>query len=134
MVGIQVLGAPSMNLKAWLTSNLCAQNMGTSGIEIRKPARAKMFAIQHAKNTTLWLSAPLMIFLYVFYPFIWLLNGAANGAMVVTNSNLDVIAEAPTWVVHQPDTVLDDIHALDGRGPLLGAGGGLAVRGAPANY
>jgi CBS domain containing-hemolysin-like protein len=38
----------------------------------------KMFAIQHAKNTTLWLSAPLMIFLYVFYPFIWLLNGAAN--------------------------------------------------------
>lgn len=28
-------------------------------------------------------------------------------AMVVTNSNLEVIAEAPTWVVHQPDAVLD---------------------------
>ena len=28
-------------------------------------------------------------------------------AMVVTNSNLDVVAEAPTWVVHQPDAVLD---------------------------
>ena len=28
-------------------------------------------------------------------------------AMVVTNSNLDVVAEAPTWVVHQPDPVLD---------------------------
>ena len=27
-------------------------------------------------------------------------------AMVVTNSNLDVIAEAPTWVVHQTDAVL----------------------------
>lgn len=28
-------------------------------------------------------------------------------AMVVTNSNLEVIAEAPTWVVHQADAVLD---------------------------
>ena len=28
-------------------------------------------------------------------------------AMVVTNSNLDVVAEAPTWVVHQSDAVLD---------------------------
>ena len=46
MVGIQVLGAPSMNLKAWLISNRWAQNMGTSGIEIRKPPSAKMFAIQ----------------------------------------------------------------------------------------
>ena len=28
-------------------------------------------------------------------------------AMVVTNSNLDVVAEAPTWVVRQPAAVLD---------------------------
>ena len=28
-------------------------------------------------------------------------------AMVVTNSNLDIVAEAPIWVVHQPDSVLD---------------------------
>lgn len=28
-------------------------------------------------------------------------------AMVITNSNLEVIAEAPTWVVHQPDEVLN---------------------------
>ena len=28
-------------------------------------------------------------------------------AMVVTNSNLEVIAEAPTWVIHQSDEVLN---------------------------
>jgi len=38
----------------------------------------KMLAIQHAKPATLWLSAPLMIFQYIFYPFIWLLNKSAN--------------------------------------------------------
>ena len=38
----------------------------------------KMLAIQHAKPVTLWLAAPLMIFHFVFYPFIWLLNACAN--------------------------------------------------------
>jgi CBS domain containing-hemolysin-like protein len=38
----------------------------------------KMLAIQHAKPTTLWTAAPLMIFRTVFYPFIWLLNESAN--------------------------------------------------------
>ena len=27
-------------------------------------------------------------------------------ALVVTNANLDIVAEAPVWVVHQPDAVL----------------------------
>ncbi len=27
-------------------------------------------------------------------------------ALVVTNTNLDIVAEAPVWVVHQPDEVL----------------------------
>lgn len=38
----------------------------------------KMLAIQRAKPVTLWVSAPLMVFQYVFYPFIWLLNESAN--------------------------------------------------------
>ena len=38
----------------------------------------KMLAIQRAKTVTLWLSAPLMAFHFVFYPFIWLLNESAN--------------------------------------------------------
>jgi CBS domain containing-hemolysin-like protein len=41
----------------------------------------KMFAIQRAKGVTLWVSAPLMIFHNVFYPFIWLLNATANGLL-----------------------------------------------------
>ncbi len=28
-------------------------------------------------------------------------------AMIVTDGNLDVVAESPAWVVHQPDEVLD---------------------------
>ena len=45
MEGIQLLGVPSRNLNA-RASKRCAQNIGTSGSEIRKPPSAKMFAIQ----------------------------------------------------------------------------------------
>lgn len=38
----------------------------------------KSLAIQRAKEISLWISAPLMVFYYVFFPFIWLLNGLAN--------------------------------------------------------
>lgn len=38
----------------------------------------KSLAIQRAKGVTLWVSAPLMVFYCVFFPFIWLLNGTAN--------------------------------------------------------
>ncbi len=48
MVGIHVLGAPSMNLKPG--SKRCAQNIGTSGSEIRKPPNAKMLAIQRTAS------------------------------------------------------------------------------------
>src|SRR5580700_1983100 len=44
MEGIQLFGVPSMNLNPG--SKRCAQNHGTSGIETKSPARAKMFAIQ----------------------------------------------------------------------------------------
>src|SRR5208283_988973 len=45
--GIQLFGVPSRNLK-WdgVTSKRCAQNIGTRGSEIRKPASANRFAIQ----------------------------------------------------------------------------------------
>jgi oligoribonuclease len=32
-------------------------------------------------------------------------------ALVVTNGNLDVVAEAPVWVVHQDDVVLDGMDS-----------------------
>jgi len=38
----------------------------------------KMLAIQHAKPVTLWLAAPLIVFHFIFFPFIWLLNESAN--------------------------------------------------------
>ncbi len=38
----------------------------------------KMFAIRHPRAVTLWLSPTLMVFHAVFFPFIWVLNGAAN--------------------------------------------------------
>lgn len=38
----------------------------------------KMLAIQHAKGVTLWVAVPLMVFYYIFYPFIWVLNDTAN--------------------------------------------------------
>jgi CBS domain containing-hemolysin-like protein len=38
----------------------------------------KSLAIQKPKPVTLWVSPILMVFYYVFYPFIWVMNGAAN--------------------------------------------------------
>lgn len=38
----------------------------------------KSLAIQRPKGVSLWVSGPLMIFYYTFYPAIWILNGTAN--------------------------------------------------------
>ncbi|MEF3302306.1 hemolysin family protein [Paenibacillus sp. GYB003] len=38
----------------------------------------KSLAIQKSEGTSMWLSAPLMMFYKLFMPAIWLLNGAAN--------------------------------------------------------
>ncbi|MBS0631265.1 MAG: HlyC/CorC family transporter [Verrucomicrobia bacterium] len=38
----------------------------------------KSLAIQRAKGVTLWTAGPLLGFYYLFFPFIWLLNGTAN--------------------------------------------------------
>ncbi|MCS7463642.1 hemolysin family protein [Paenibacillus doosanensis] len=38
----------------------------------------KSLAIQKSEGTSLWLSGPLLVFYKVFFPAIWLLNGAAN--------------------------------------------------------
>jgi len=37
----------------------------------------KALAIQHATGTAVWTSAPLLVFYYVFFPFIWLINVSA---------------------------------------------------------
>ena len=38
----------------------------------------KSLAIQRSKAVSLWVAAPLMVFYYIFFPFIWALNGTAN--------------------------------------------------------
>ena len=38
----------------------------------------KSLAIQRAKAVSLWVAAPLLVFYYVFFPFIWTLNSLAN--------------------------------------------------------
>lgn len=38
----------------------------------------KALAIQHARGIAVWTSAPLLVFYYVFFPFIWLINVSAN--------------------------------------------------------
>jgi CBS domain containing-hemolysin-like protein len=52
----------------------------------------KMLAIQHAKPVTLWVSGPMMVFYYVFFPFIWLLNAMAN--QVIRWTGLGVVKES----------------------------------------
>ena len=38
----------------------------------------KSLAIQRSKGVVLWVAAPLLAFYYLFFPFIWALNGLAN--------------------------------------------------------
>lgn len=38
----------------------------------------KSLAIQRPKGVSIWTAGPLMFFYYLFYPFIWSLNGTAN--------------------------------------------------------
>ena len=38
----------------------------------------KSLAIQRSKAVVLWVAAPLLAFYYLFFPFIWALNGLAN--------------------------------------------------------
>ncbi len=38
----------------------------------------KSLAIQRPKGMTLFVAGPLLVFYYIFFPFIWLLNGTAN--------------------------------------------------------
>ncbi len=38
----------------------------------------KSLAIQRPKGVSIWVAAPLLIFYYIFYPFIYVLNGTAN--------------------------------------------------------
>ncbi len=44
----------------------------------------KNWAIQYADRLLPFLSPPLIIFTYLFYPFIWLLNAASNGLLRLT--------------------------------------------------
>src|SRR5579862_1729490 len=52
MEGIQLLGVPSMNLNPG--SARCAQNHGTSGIETKRQASEKSFAIQRMASFCSW--------------------------------------------------------------------------------
>ena len=38
----------------------------------------KSLAIQRPRDVSLWVAAPLLIFYFIFYPFIYILNGTAN--------------------------------------------------------
>ncbi len=43
----------------------------------------KYFAIQRPRTVVLWVAAPLFIFYHIGFPFIWLLNRAANGLLLL---------------------------------------------------
>ncbi|MCP3772255.1 hemolysin family protein [Paenibacillus sp. MZ04-78.2] len=56
----------------------------------------KSMAIQKSEATSLWLSAPLMLFYKLFYPVIWLLNGAANKLLKLAGFRPAIEQEAHT--------------------------------------
>lgn len=53
----------------------------------------KWLAIQKARTTTLWVAYPLLLFLTVFKPVIWLLNISANGILRLVGLRVSGSAE-----------------------------------------
>ena len=62
----------------------------------------KAFALQHPEDTSRWLAAPLILFTQATNPFIWLLNGAANGLLRIVGAKPPSEAER----VHQPEEIV----------------------------
>jgi CBS domain containing-hemolysin-like protein len=81
----------------------------------------KAVAIQRAQKTALWLSAPLVIFYYCFYPFIWFLNISADtllgwfGLQPAGESDHNISAEELEYVfsharhVHPGDALINKL-------------------------
>ena len=81
----------------------------------------KAVAIQRAQKTALWLSAPLVVFYYCFYPFIWLLNISADtllgwfGLKPAGESDHNISAEELEYVfsharhVHPGDALINKL-------------------------
>jgi CBS domain containing-hemolysin-like protein len=62
----------------------------------------KALALLHPEATSRWVAAPLILFTEATNPFIWLLNGSANGLLRLFNIRPPGEAER----VHQPDEIL----------------------------
>jgi CBS domain containing-hemolysin-like protein len=81
----------------------------------------KSLAIQRAKGVALWVAMPLLVFYYVFFPFIWLLNGMANialrfaGLRAATEGELSFSAEELEYLfsharhTHPGDAVINKL-------------------------
>ncbi len=81
----------------------------------------KSLAIQRAKGVALWVAMPLLVFYYVFFPFIWVLNGMANvalrlaGMRVASEGELSFSAEELEYVfsharhTHPGDAVINKL-------------------------
>jgi CBS domain containing-hemolysin-like protein len=64
----------------------------------------KSLAIQKPKPVTLWISPILMGFYYLFFPFIWLMNGAAN--MILRGFGIAPAKEDHAFSFEELDVVL----------------------------
>ena len=62
----------------------------------------KALALLHPEATSRWVAAPLILFTEATNPFIWLLNGSANGLLRLFNIRPQGEAER----VHQPEEIL----------------------------
>ena len=74
LVGLDSLSAEVVHTIAFISSYVV---ISAAHIVVGELA-PKSLAIQRAEGTTLWVSLPIQAFYYLFFPAIWVLNGAAN--------------------------------------------------------
>jgi len=74
---LEYLGVSNQSARHSLTFGLAFTTISFLHIVFGELA-PKSLAIQRARAVSLWVAAPLMGFYYLFYPFIYVLNGTAN--------------------------------------------------------
>jgi CBS domain containing-hemolysin-like protein len=62
----------------------------------------KALALMHPEQTSRWVAPPLILFTYATNPFIWLLNGAANGILRLFGAR----AQTELDRVHSPEEIM----------------------------
>jgi CBS domain containing-hemolysin-like protein len=113
------LGIGSVYVHAAISSVLMFATITFLHIVVGEQA-PKVFAIQKAEVTTVWISWPLKIFYRIIYPAIWVLNGASLALLRLVGLK-DINEHESAHTVDELRTLLQQSSSTDQLTPVAGS-------------